>query len=392
MFRTIRNKWQQGRRGAVVVLVAVVSTVMVGFVAMTVDLGTIYIARTELQRAADAASLAGASIYLGDAGLAGQDADLIAGASERSKAIAIKNPVYGAGQILANSDVQLGQHDFANPAAALLPGSPWNAVEVKVHRDVKNPNGPVPLLFARIWGKTASSMTAVARATLDDRMAGYKLEGNASGVGFMPFTIPASAFYNRIGASGSDHYSYDDGVETGTDGVPEVEMYPWKWTATDGPEGSGNFGLLDLNCPKNGASALAAQISSGGASAADVQIALGTSTLAFYDATHTESNGPNTYSCSGEPGMKTSLQKALSEQVGKVFGFFLNNGVHEHGSHATYSICGMFFGRIMAVDISGGKNAEGLVIQPVAYTDPWVIISADAASSHGTVGRLTLVR
>lgn len=169
-------------------------------------------------------------------------------------------------------------------------------------------------------------------------------------------------------------------------------MYPWKWTATDGPEGSGNFGLLDLNCPKNGASALAAQISSGGASAADVQIALGTSTLAFYDATHTESNGPNTYSCSGEPGMKTSLQKALSEQVGKVFGFFLNNGVHEHGSHATYSICGMFFGRIMAVDISGGKNAEGLVIQPVAYTDPWVIISADAASSHGTVGRLTLVR
>lgn len=41
------------------VLVATAITVLVGFCALTIDLGSMYLVRTELQRAADAAALAG---------------------------------------------------------------------------------------------------------------------------------------------------------------------------------------------------------------------------------------------------------------------------------------------------------------------------------------------
>ena len=50
----------QERRGAVVVLLAVASTVIFGFAALTIDIGSMYIVRTELQRTADAAALAAA--------------------------------------------------------------------------------------------------------------------------------------------------------------------------------------------------------------------------------------------------------------------------------------------------------------------------------------------
>ena len=48
------------RRGAILVLAAVLMIVLLGFVAMTVDNGFIQLTRTQLQCAADAAALSGA--------------------------------------------------------------------------------------------------------------------------------------------------------------------------------------------------------------------------------------------------------------------------------------------------------------------------------------------
>jgi Flp pilus assembly protein TadG/uncharacterized protein YegL len=49
------------RRGVIVILAAVLLVVMVGMIAFAVDLGVVTVSRTELQSAADAASLAGAA-------------------------------------------------------------------------------------------------------------------------------------------------------------------------------------------------------------------------------------------------------------------------------------------------------------------------------------------
>jgi Flp pilus assembly protein TadG len=50
----------QRQRGAVMILFAVSLTVLLGFMALVIDLGRTYVVRTELQNAADAAALAGA--------------------------------------------------------------------------------------------------------------------------------------------------------------------------------------------------------------------------------------------------------------------------------------------------------------------------------------------
>ncbi len=383
MFRRMRRMWREGRRGAVVALVAVSSTVMAGFAALTIDVGTIYIARTELQRVADASALAGASAYFSDTGLQQSTFGLITAVTQRSSAVAHASPVCGGWLVLASSDVTLGQHDYTHPTAPMAASTPWNAVQVMARRTSTSPNRAMPLIFGRIWNHTEANLAAVARAAADDRMAGYVLENNTSGTGLMPFAIPRDAYYQML-QSGTDAYSYDGHVSPGADGIREVKMYPWDAGAP------GNFGILDMNRPNDGASALSDQIEDGGASAADVMAELHTTTLTFYDAAHTSS--PITYSCSGTPGMKTSIQLALLTQVGKVCAFFLHDGVQSNGQHATYAISGMFWGRIMAADVSGSKKASGLVVQPVAHTDTWVVTSQYAPSSHGTAGRLTLVQ
>ena len=60
---------QGRRRGVVVVQVAVLLTVLLGFVALTVDVGLMYNTKAELQAAADAAALAGAAAPYNDDGL-----------------------------------------------------------------------------------------------------------------------------------------------------------------------------------------------------------------------------------------------------------------------------------------------------------------------------------
>ena len=144
MFAKKRGFRGKGRRGVAVVLVAVTGTLMVGFSALTIDLGTLYIARGELQRTADAAALAGASIYFTNAGLTRNCLDLTAGAFQRSSMVSGKNPVHAEPLALAAADVSLGQHDYSHPDTALRSTIPWNAVQVKASRTSDSATGPCP--------------------------------------------------------------------------------------------------------------------------------------------------------------------------------------------------------------------------------------------------------
>ena len=55
-----RSCSQANQKGAVIVMVAILMVVLIGCAALAVDVGYLYVARTELQRAADAGALAGA--------------------------------------------------------------------------------------------------------------------------------------------------------------------------------------------------------------------------------------------------------------------------------------------------------------------------------------------
>ena len=56
----LTNRRRQGERGQTIVLVAVSLVTLLAMAALAVDVVTLYVARSEMQRAADAAALAAA--------------------------------------------------------------------------------------------------------------------------------------------------------------------------------------------------------------------------------------------------------------------------------------------------------------------------------------------
>src|SRR5215470_11771544 len=79
------------RRGAVVVVVALSMVLILSCAALAIDLALLYMNRNELQRAADAAALAGASAYFTNAGLAQDIPKLQEIANERATEFALAN-------------------------------------------------------------------------------------------------------------------------------------------------------------------------------------------------------------------------------------------------------------------------------------------------------------
>lgn len=139
------------RRGNVIVMVTVMLPVVLGFTVLTIDVGSMYSVRSDVQDAVDAAALAGAS------GL------VFSAAEARSRAIAAasNNRANGSGVTLDASQVQLGSWD-----QTLGVFTPWmddtapvfDAVRVTASTDLE-------FFFARAFGHTSKTVSASATAT-----------------------------------------------------------------------------------------------------------------------------------------------------------------------------------------------------------------------------------
>ena len=69
----------RGHKGATLVFVAIAMVMLLGFAALAVDLGYLYVVRGELQNAADSGALAGAQVLYNDMGTeVNEDADRVA--------------------------------------------------------------------------------------------------------------------------------------------------------------------------------------------------------------------------------------------------------------------------------------------------------------------------
>ena len=160
---------QQGeRKGAVIVLVAVLLVVLIGFTILAVDVGYMYDTRAELQNAADAASMAAAAFLSSGGPLDAEEA-----VRAEAYKYALANMAAGKGTIInSEADVILGrttrnwatgEYSFAESVY------PWDAVKVIVRRDSQRASGPVGLFFAGIFGKSTADISASAVAALIPR-------------------------------------------------------------------------------------------------------------------------------------------------------------------------------------------------------------------------------
>lgn len=397
-----RSRGRNRRRAVVVVQVAVLLVVLLGFAALTVDVGALYNTRADLQRTADAAALAGASAYTTDAmmlirmetGSADTLSYVRSLAVSRATQLAGLNPTFGTTAMsVAPEDITTGWVNL-HSASEVIHTNPqpfdYNAIHVLVRREAgggEGANGPVQFFFAPIFGKQFGESSASAVAAFDDRFSSFSVA--VPGAPMLPFTVHKDAFMGELNGGG-DQYAYDADSNTITntsDGIREVRLYPYPLSGSGYEEGDGNFGILNIGTGNQGVEAEVQQILNG-VTAEDMEAEIGTATPTFFD----ETGQAVTYDITGSPGMESSLKTALGEMIGQVVGFFLHDNVVLSGSNAIYTITTVRFGRVMDLRLTGQPWERGFYIQPVSYSGSGVRIDPQAPSSGGLVGRIVLTR
>jgi hypothetical protein len=148
--RIFRKRAQE--RGQTIALVALAIVTLLAMAALAIDVVTLYVAKGEVQRAADAAALVAAKAFV-DSGVTSDPAN----ASKQTLAqniadagiagILAQNKVAGAAPVLVGTPT----FDFTT-----YPGNPQ--VSVTLQRT------SLPIFFARIWKSAAPTVTASAKA------------------------------------------------------------------------------------------------------------------------------------------------------------------------------------------------------------------------------------
>jgi uncharacterized membrane protein len=130
--------------------------------ALAIDLTTLYVARGEIQRAADAAALAGAKGFV-DSGVTTNPS------SPTMQSVATTMAGDFATAVLSQNKVAGATPQFINgtPTVSLtfsIAGSPNIAGNPRIMVTLQRPG--LPLFFARIWGGSIASVSATAHAGL----------------------------------------------------------------------------------------------------------------------------------------------------------------------------------------------------------------------------------
>jgi len=155
-----RNR--KNERGVTILVVAFTLLAIISMAAISVDLAELYVARGEAQRAADAAALAGAKMFV----TSGFTSLQPAGAPEADPTNVCQSGGPGLPQAAnVQAEAAARQNTIAGQPAGVTaitcdtttnPENPQITVSVR--------NSAVPTFFAKIWGNTATTVNATAAA------------------------------------------------------------------------------------------------------------------------------------------------------------------------------------------------------------------------------------
>lgn len=376
------------RRGAAVALTAISSTLLIGFVALTVDVGMLYNVRAELQRTADAAALAGAWELFDHAKLKGTSAPSemstsIAECRTQASVTAYRNPVQKVGPLVdlnssnaLNGDIVVGylhnpndlteQLSFANP-------SDFNTVQVRVRKDNVR-NGPVQLWFARIFGINTTNMEATAAATFKDGVTGFKVTEETGNCQLLPFALQVDVWKALLAGTKTtgDGFSYNTTSKTvtsGADGINELNLYPGGGTGSAKLE-PGNFGTVDIGPSNNSTADIARQIRYG-VSAEDLAALGGQLKL---------TNG--SLQLNGDTGLSAGVKDDLAAIIGQPRIIPLFSQTSGNGNNAYYTIVGFAGIRILDVKLTGSMKSKQVIIQPCVVCDSTAITEEGSGPSY----------
>lgn len=373
------------RRGAVVVLVVVMMVLLLSMAAMTIDLGTLYVTRAELQRAADAAALAGVMDLLDEDVLSGQSymADEIAAATASAVEYGGMNKVLqGYPAIDPVGDVTVGYlYDPDDPddvfTTAVDP-SLYNSVRVIVRRTAVM-NGSVSFRFAPIFGSHSSDLVAEATATFKDGVTGFRVTDDTGPAGLVPFALHVDAWERLITQAFTmgDNYSWDEDTQSvvaGPDGIPELNVYPGAGANQLPP---GNFGTIDIGGSNNSTADLSRQIRDG----------INIDDLAALGG---EFSVPTTVD--GDTGLSAGIKDDLASIIGQARTIPLFNGVTGTGGVSSFDIEGFGGIRVMDVNLTGSIKKKMVIIQPAYVVDDAAVTGPGSGASYYVYQPVRLTR
>ena len=332
---------------------------MVGLLAMlsfAVDVGYICLVRTELQRSADVAALAGAGELI--------DYDELQGASDPSgvtthvrnvtKAYGESNPsgINGFSISLNESndsagDIVLGYRSA--PATQFSSGGPlYNAVRVKIRRD------SVRLFFGRAIGVSEAGVFAEAAAMVEKDIKGFRVNSDRYNSSLLPFALQIDTWFAGL-SNGSDDFSHDHengAVTNSSDQIPEIKLFPRGL-------GPGNFGTVDIGSPNNSTADLARQIVHGPNQADFAYFPNGT--LALGD--------DGTLVLQGDTGLSSGIKDELKSIRGQLRSIPLYSVVAGNGNNAQFTVVAFVGITIVDVRLTGPLRTRSITIQPAFVVD-----------------------
>ena len=371
------------RRGGTIVYVTIFVSVMFGFLALSVDMGRLYVAKAELQRAADAAAHAAAWQLLNEDRLKPHLLDDILDAARYQAAdMAAANDVLDAAPLVDSlQDVVIGHlDDLSDLEEPMSFGDEerWNAVRVTVQRSAER-GGSILLYFAPILGFSEKDLGAQATAAFEDGIDGFEVTDQTGNAPLLPYAIKRDAWSDLL-LSSVDEYTCDSEtgeVSVGPDGIPELNIFPGdgEWQLPPG-----NFGTVDIGGDDNSASDLARQISEG-ISAEDLAYHGGK--LELWEDGYVDLNG--------DTGISAGVKDELEAIKGRARAIPIYSEAWNPGNNATFRVVGFGGIRIMHVKLTGCPHCKEVIVQPAFVVDE-TAIGGDSGSSHYVYRPVQLVR
>jgi len=156
---------RHAERGMTMVLVAIAMVAIIAMAALSIDVVTLYLAREEAQRSADAAALAAARVIslsgaTGDPGDATGDwSNACTTATQTAQAVANQNAVGNAAATTVNVNFL-----YNGTAVSNCTFSAGNAFGVNPQVKVQVIRASLPTFFSRIWSRNTNSVSATATA------------------------------------------------------------------------------------------------------------------------------------------------------------------------------------------------------------------------------------
>ncbi|MGI9518713.1 MAG: pilus assembly protein TadG-related protein, partial [Pirellulaceae bacterium] len=409
--------------GKILMLTGLLMMILLGMVALAVDIGWILVARTQLQSASDSGSLAGGTELLPGLG-----------------ASAYRTPA----QVQANAELQavqyVAQHRAGEAAAAYITpardvtmgkgylntttgawkfewgATPYNAVGVTTRRSSTGTtagDGPLPLIFGPVLGQSFSDVTVVSAAVILPASGIRIPPGSGLNSGLSPFAYDletwkkywrARKYYGDNGMTPEDLQINNDGhlimdsqdldesgamkplfyelVPQGNSGnMLTRRMFDDKYAVVDpqagGPDNvvAGQDGVLEMNIyPIASESGNFGTVDIGGLDNSTAELSRQILTgISEEDMVNFQENkfAPQPEApvvLQGDTGISSGLSLAIEQVLGDCKGIVLYTTVQNPGNNAEYTIVAIVGVRFLDVNFRGSQKT--LVIQPCNFKDP----------------------